>query len=832
MASSPPRQGGIERLELGIKGMHCATCGLTVEKALKSLPGIVEANVDPVTGKAIIAVEPGRVRLGEIVKAVRSVGYDVALQEAVLEVEGLRSADDERVVEKALLSLRGVAEAYASSSTGKVVAYYAPTVTSLEEILAALEKAGFKARLARSAVQAGGDSSERRLLAQAAFALASGFTLLALSMLEKLGVEAVKPLLGPLGAVLSAAVILFSGRGIYRAAIRSFRNMSPGMDALVALGTSAIFLYSLAVTLGLVEGGLYYEGIGLIIGFVLLGRYLEARVKRGTASAVEKLVKLKPTKARVLRGRREVEVEVSQVKPGDVVVVRQGERIPVDGRVVAGKGYVDESIFTGEPVPVEKKPGDQVLAGTLLVSGWLQVSATRVSGDTALDRVARLVALSQAGKSETQRLADRIAGAFAWIVMGISAFTFATWTLLGAPLEKALLYSASVLLVACPCALGLATPTATTAGVGVAAKAGILVRSAASLERLAKVDTVAFDKTGTLTLGKPRVSGITALQGFNEDELLVLAGAAEKWSEHPLARAIIEAHIARFGRGPRDPEEAEYLPGMGVYAVVDGKTVLVGNEKLLKGFEVDVEPLRAAAEGFARRGATPILVAIDGRPAGVIAVRDEPRPEARAAVEWLKRLGLRVVMLTGDNEVTARAIAAELGIDEVKARLSPEDKAEVIREMQREGRRVAMVGDGVNDAPALARADVGIAVANATEVSAEAGDVILVEGDLRRVPLAVEIARRVYRTILGNLAWAFAYNVTLIPVAAGALSWAGITLRPEMAAAAMALSSVSVTLYSYRLSRWTPRLEPLQGVKPVEARGEEVKAAGEVPAGR
>ena len=647
-------------------------------------------------------------------------------------------------------------------------------------------------------------------------------------MLERLGVEAVKPLLGPLGAVLSAAVILFSGRGIYRAALRSFRNLSPGMDALVALGTSAIFLYSLAVTLGLVEGGLYYEGIGLIIGFVLLGRYLEARVKRGTAGAVEKLVKLKPSKARVIKGRKEIEVDVAEVKPGDVVVVRQGERVPVDGRVVAGKGYVDESIFTGEPVPVEKKPGDQVLAGTLLSSGWLQVSATRVAGDTALDRVARLVALSQAGKSETQRLADRIAGAFAWIVMGISAASFTAWTLLGAPLEKALLYSASVLLVACPCALGLATPTATTAGVGVAAKAGILVRSAASLEKLAKIDTVAFDKTGTLTLGKPRVSSITVLSGFTEDYILRLAGSAEKWSEHPLAKAIIEAHIARFGRGPRDPEEAEYLPGMGVYAVVEGVTILVGNEKLLQGFEVDVDPLKRYAEDVARKGATPILVAVNGEPAGVIAVRDEPRPEAKEAVGRLKKLRLKVVMLTGDNEVTAKAIAEELGIDEVRARLSPEDKAEAIREMQREGRKVAMVGDGVNDAPALSRADVGIAVANAADVSAEAGEILLVEGDLRRVPLAIEIARRVYRTIMGNLAWAFIYNITLIPIAAGALSWAGITLRPEMAAAAMALSSVSVTLYSYRLSRWTPKLEPLSEAKWMEDKGKHVEAVGEV----
>lgn len=797
----------LTREELGIKGMHCASCALTIEKALRSVPGIANATVDPVQGRALIEYEEGKVGLGDIVKAVRAVGYDVALDEAILSVDGLRSVDDERLVESTLLSARGVAEAYASSIDGRVVVRYNPASTSVERLIEELRKAGYKAAPLKGEAQSARRRDEKQLLRQAALAIAASVSYFALWVLEKIGVApGIKEVIAWYGALVMAAVIAYSGRDIYRAALRGFLNLSPGMDSLVALGTGAIYVYSLSVTLGLIPGDVYYEGIGLIIGFVLLGRYLEARVKKGTASAVEKLAKLRPQKARLLKGRKEVEVDVSEVKPGDVVVVRQGERIPVDGRVVAGRGFVDESVFTGEPVPVERKPGDTVLAGTLLTSGWLHIAATRVGQDTAIERVARLVAMSQSSKMEVQRLVDRIAGAFAWVVMGVSAGSFTLWLLLGAPLEKALIHGASVLLVACPCALGLATPTATTAGVGIAAKAGILVRNAASLEKLGKATVAAFDKTGTLTMGRPRVYTVSPAPGLTVEDVIEYAGSAEKWSEHPLAKAIIEEHVRLLGRGPRDPEEAEYLPGMGVYAVVNGKTVLVGNEKLMKGFEVDVSPLRGAAMALASKGATVVYVAIDGRPAGVVAIRDEPRPEARETVEWLKKLGLKVVMLTGDQERTARAVAAELGIEEVRAGLSPEDKAEAIREMQARGEKVVMIGDGVNDAPALSRADIGIAVASAADVSAEAGDILLVEGDLRRVPLSIVVARKVYRTIMGNLAWAFIYNILLIPVAAGALSWAGIVLRPELAAAAMALSSVSVTLWSYRLSRWKPSL--------------------------
>ncbi|BAN90385.1 heavy metal translocating P-type ATPase [Aeropyrum camini] len=793
--------------KLSIKGMHCATCGLTVEKALRSLPGVVEASADPVTGEAVIAYEPGSVKLSDVVKAVRAVGYDVVLAEAIIRVPSMSSVDDERVVEETLLRMRGVAEAYASHTNRTVVVRYNPHTTSPDDVLEGLRKAGYKAEIAEGRSLAALEvEDERRLLRDGIISIAASVAYYILLALERLaGVEVAGAVLPYYGAVAFAAVLLGPGRRFLVGAYRSLRNGTPGMDALVSLGTLSIYLYSLAATLNIIKGELYYEGIGLIIGFVLIGRYIESRVKKGTGKAVESLARLKPQKARVMRGRREVEVDVGEVKPGDLVVVRQGERIPVDGYVVQGRAYVDESVFTGEPVPVEKKPGDLVLAGSMVASGWLHISATRTSGDTAIDRIASLIAYSQAGKMDIQRLADRVSGMFFWAVLGIATLTFTAWLILGG-LETAIIRAASVFLISCPCALGLATPTASSAGVGVAARAGILVRNVVAFERLAKASIVVFDKTGTLTQGRPRVSAVETVEGFSEREVLELAASAEKWSEHPLARAIIDSYVEIAGRGPRDPENAEIFPGMGVYAEVEGRTVIVGNKRIMEGFEVDVGPLEPIAEKWQSRGATTVFIAVDGKPAGVIAIRDEPRPEARDTIAWLKKLGLKVMMLTGDSEGTARAVARELGIDEYRAGVSPEGKADVIRELQKNGHVVVMVGDGVNDAPSLARADVGIAVANATDVSVEAGDIVLIKGDLRRVPLAIVISRKTYNTIKFNLFWAFIYNVTLIPVAAGAFAWAGVALRPELAAAAMALSSITVTSISYRLSRWKPSL--------------------------
>jgi len=489
-----------------------------------------------------------------------------------------------------------------------------------------------------------------------------------------------------------------------------------------------------------------------------------------------------------------------------VVVVRQGERVPVDGIVVKGRAYVDESMFTGEPMPVEKGERDPVYAGSLVTSGWLHVIATRVGSSTMLAQVAKLVSQAQAGKLGLQRIVDRIAGLFTWIILAIAIATLTVWYLVvGAGFERSLIFMASVLLVACPCALGLATPTAVVAGVGVAARQGIIVRNVASLERASEVNVVAIDKTGTLTVGKPVVTAVIPAHGFREDDVLEHAAIAEKWSEHPIAKAILEEYRSRYGRLPRDPDSFEPIPGMGAVASLDGELVAVGNSKLMKGFEVDTRELEGEALKLMGEGATVVYVARGSKLLGLVAVSDRIRDGVVEALRELKRRGLRVVMLTGDKSVTAKAVAAKLGVDEVYAELDPEAKSEVIRELQRRGYKVMMVGDGVNDAPSLSKADLGVAMGTGADVSKEAGDVILVQPDLRKVPILLSIADKVRRRIYFNLFWAFAYNVILVPIAAGALAPLGITLRPEMAAAAMALSSITVTLSSYQLSRWNPR---------------------------
>jgi Cu2+-exporting ATPase/Cu+-exporting ATPase len=556
----------------------------------------------------------------------------------------------------------------------------------------------------------------------------------------------------------------------------------------------------------MIDGEVYYEAAALILAFVITGRYIEARAKHGTGEAVKKLLEMQPQEASILRGGGEVRVPLGEVRVGDVVVVRQGERIPVDGIVVKGKAYVDESMFTGEPMPVERSERDPVYAGSLVTNGWLHIIATRVGSSTTLAQVAKLVSQAQAGKLGLQRIVDRIAGLFTWIIIAIAIATFTIWYLVvGAGFERSLIFMASVLLVACPCALGLATPTAVVAGVGVAARQGIIVRNVVSLERASEVNIVAVDKTGTLTVGKPVAATVIPASGFREDDVLEHAAIAEKWSEHPIAKAILEEYRSRCGRLPRDPDSFESIPGMGIVASLDGESIAIGNSKLMKGFEVNTEELEGEALKLMGEGATVVYVARGSKLLGLVAVSDRIRDGVVEALWDLKRRGLKAIMLTGDKSVTAKAVAAKLGIDDVYAELDPEAKSEVIRELQRKGYKVMMVGDGVNDAPSLSKADLGVAMGTGADVSKEAGDVILVQPDLKKIPILLSIAGKVRRRIYFNLFWAFAYNVILVPIAAGALTPLGITLRPEMAAAAMALSSITVTLSSYQLSRWNPR---------------------------
>jgi Cu2+-exporting ATPase/Cu+-exporting ATPase len=794
-----------ERLK--IIGMHCATCVTTIEKVVSGVRGVVSVQANLASNEALVTYDPSRVSLRDIVKAVRGAGYDVYREEVILVVENMVSVDDESIVESKLRGVPGVIDASASHINKAVILSLNPETVNVDDVVKILEGMGYRARVTKEArLEEFGRVELSSLLRWSIVSLLVGFALFAIMLLRMSPLGFPSPYYEVLGFLGSTLVILFPGRRFFIGAYRAFKNRVANMDTLVALGTGSIYVYSLAVTLGMIDGEVYYEAAALILAFVITGRYIEARAKHSTGEAVKKLLEMQPQEASILRGGGEVRVPLGEVRVGDVVVVRQGERIPVDGIVVKGKAYVDESMFTGEPMPVERGERDPVYAGSLVTNGWLHIIATRVGSSTTLAQVAKLVSQAQAGKLGLQRIVDRIAGLFTWIIIAIAIATFTLWYLVvGAGFERSLIFMASVLLVACPCALGLATPTAVVAGVGVAARQGIIVRNVVSLERASEVNIVAVDKTGTLTVGKPVVATVIPASGFREDDVLEHAAIAEKWSEHPIAKAILEEYRSRYGRLPRDPDSFEAIPGMGVVASLDGESIAVGNSKLMKGFEVNTEELEGEALKLMGEGATVVYVARGSKLLGLVAVSDRIRDGVVEALWDLKRRGLKAIMLTGDKSVTAKAVAAKLGIDDVYAELDPEAKSEVIRDLQRKGYKVMMVGDGVNDAPSLSKADLGVAMGTGADVSKEAGDVILVQPDLKKIPILLSIAGKVRRRIYFNLFWAFAYNVILVPIAAGALTPLGITLRPEMAAAAMALSSITVTLSSYQLSRWNPR---------------------------
>ncbi|HID40695.1 MAG TPA: copper-translocating P-type ATPase [Pyrodictium sp.] len=795
-------------MKLRVLGMHCANCAVTIEKALRGVKGVSRVSVNFATREAVVEFDPSTTSLKDIVKVVREVGYDVYREEVVFMVENLSTPSDELAIENKLSKISGVVEVKALHTAKKVIVTYNPLTLTVSEIKKYLESMGYHA-VKVGAEEADLERIEQRI-AEREVAELRRLVLLSLppSIILALLMYLAKPLLGLpkqvvdlAGFLIATLVLVVGGRRFFAGTVRSLRNLSAGMDTLVALGSGAAYALSVATMLGLVESETYFEAPAFIVSFILLGRYIEAKMKLRTGEAVRKLLELQPPVARLVKNGAEEEVPLSRVRVGDLVAVKSGEQIPVDGVVEEGYGYVDESMVTGEPVPVEKKPSDPVIAGTLLVTGYLRVRVTRVGRDTLLAQIVRLVRHAQVGKPPIQRLVDRVAGVFTWLVIGIAAAVFIYWYLaVGLPLGKALVFFASVLLIACPCALGLASPLAVVAGLGQAARRGVVIKNVESIEKAAKLTIVVFDKTGTLTVGRPEVVEIVTY-GFPRDELLALAAAAEKRSEHPIAKSIVEA-ARKAGIEPPEPESFTAIPGQGVVAVVSGRTVAVGNEKLMNGFEVDTTRAEDDVKRLRELGVTIVYVVVDSQLAGIVAVADKPRPHAREVIETLHRMGMRVAMLTGDNRVTAHAVARQLGIDHVIAEASPEDKAEMIRGLQRRGEVVAMVGDGVNDAASLAQADVGIAMGRGTDIAKEAGDIILVHNDLRGVVAAIRAARGIYRLIKLNLLWAFLYNATLIPVAAGALYPShGLMLRPEAAAAAMALSSISVTLNALLLGR-------------------------------
>jgi len=845
MAIETPPAASTNELTFPVTGMTCASCVRRIEKALNKVEGVQEASVNLATEKARVTYDPAVATPAQMQAAVEKAGYGVRdlpaaqqhqantpapiataetlSREATLPIEGMTCASCVRRIEKALGRVAGVQEASVNLATEKARVVFDPSVASLEHIRAAVEKAGYKVgerpsqsqdspTPVTSGIAPAEDPHELErqrevddLKRKWTVSLAAGLVMMALMYLP---LNIPMDVLAPVLLIVATAVQFWAGAPIYQAAWAAARHGGTNMHTLVAVGTTAAFVYSAFVTLwprlALQWGfpqNLYYETAVIIIALILMGRWLEARAKKQTGAAIKALVGLQARTARVIRAGVEQDVAIEAVQAGDLVRVRPGEKVPVDGAIVEGRSALDESMLTGESLPVEKGLGEQVIGATLNKTGSFVFRATKVGKDTTLAQIVRLVEDAQGSKAPMQRLADRISEVFVPAILVLSALTFVGWLILGPEprLTLAMQAAIAVLIIACPCALGLATPTAIMVGTGKAAENGILIRGGEALEGARRINTIVLDKTGTLTRGRPAVTALIATNGLSDNDLLRFAASAEVGSEHPLGEAIV-SRAQELGLQLPKAEHFQAFAGKGIQAQVDGREVLLGNRALLEGYGMTLNGLSERGDALARAGATPMYIAVGDQPSGLIAVADTMRPESREAIEQLKALGLDVWMLTGDNRGTAEAIAREAGIDHVLAEVLPEQKADKVKALQVEGKTVAMVGDGINDAPALAQSDLGIAIGTGTDVALAASDITLIGGDLRNIVTAIALSRKTVGVIKQGLFWAFAYNIVLIPVAMGLLfPLFGVLLNPVLAAAAMAMSSVSVVTNALRL---------------------------------
>ncbi|MDI7261525.1 MAG: heavy metal translocating P-type ATPase [Thermodesulfobacteriota bacterium] len=819
---------GLERIDLPISGMSCASCAARIEKGLGSVEGVSQATVNFAAEKATVLFSPGQTDISNLIEKVKDLGYGAKVEKVVLPIQGMTCASCVSKVEKSVRSLKGVLQVNVNLATERASIEYLPGIASIKDFKTAIQGAGYQileVKVGDSTLREEDIVERERLIREAELLkLKWKFIIGAVLLIPILIFMYGGSLLGKwtglsmetnffIQFLLATPVQFWAGWQFYVGFWKATRHKTSDMNTLIAVGTSAAYLYSLIVTfvphLIMVKGlmmDVYFDTSAAIIVLILLGRFLEARAKGKTSEAIKKLIGLQPRTARIIRNGDEMDIPVSEVVPGDLVIVRPGEKIPVDGIVKEGYSSVDESMVTGESLPVEKKTGDTVIGATMNKTGTFRFEATKVGQDTVLSQIVRLVQEAQGSKPPIARMVDVIASYFVPIVISIAVITFVIWLLFGPhpAFTYAFLNFIAVLIIACPCALGLATPTSIMVGTGKGAESGVLIRGAEALETAHRLDTIVLDKTGTLTRGEPSVTDLIESERFTKQEILILAASAEKGSEHPLGEAIVKK-AKEENLNLLDPKNFQAIAGQGIEAMIDSREVLLGNLRLMEERIVHLNGLLGKAEQLSSEGKTPMFLAVDGKAAGIIGVADTLKENSKEAVETLNRMGLEVVMLTGDNERTAKAIAGQIGIDRVLAEVLPEKKAEEVKRLQGEGKKVGMVGDGINDAPALAQADVGIAIGTGTDVAMESSDITLIGGDLRGVVTAIALSKATIRNIKQNLFWAFAYNTILIPVAAGALfPFFGILLNPIFAAGAMAFSSVTVVTNALRLRKFKP----------------------------
>ncbi len=804
-----------------IEGMTCAACAKAVERVTKKMDGVSEANVNLATEKLSISFDETKVSIEDIQSAIEKAGYK-AISDAVhktMKIEGMTCAACSKAVERVTKKLDGVTEASVNLATEKLTITFEASKVRVSDIKKVIEKAGYKAIEEETSVDTDKERKDKEIkLLWKKFIIAAIFTvpLLYISMGHMIGFplpEIIDPMMNPVTFALTQLLltipVLIAGNRYYRVGFKTLLKGNPNMDSLIAIGTSAAVLYGIFATIKIIGGDteytmdLYYESAAVIITLITLGKYMESVSKGKSSEAIKKLMGLAPKTAVVIKEGVETVISIDEVEVGDVIVVKPGEKMPVDGEVVEGITSVDESMLTGESIPVEKSIGDKIIGASINKNGTIKYKTTKVGKDTALSQIIKLVEEAQGSKAPIAKLADIIAGYFVPIVIGLAIISGLAWYISGESAVFSLTIFISVLVIACPCALGLATPTAIMVGTGKGAEHGVLIKSGVALETAHEVQTIVFDKTGTITEGKPKVTDIVVIGDITENELLRIAASAEKGSEHPLGEAIVKGAEER----ELDLIKLDFfkaIPGHGIEVRIEDKNILLGNRKLMDENKISLETLEITCDKLAVEGKTPMYIAIENTIVGIIAVADTVKESSKRAIEKLHEMGIEVAMITGDNKKAAKAIGRVVGIDRILAEVLPQDKASEVKKLQGEGKKVAMVGDGINDAPALAQADIGIAIGSGTDVAMESADIVLMKSDLMDVITAVKLSKRTIRNIKQNLFWAFGYNIIGIPFAMGIFHiFGGPLLNPMIAGAAMSLSSVSVVSNALRLKRFT-----------------------------